>query len=208
MSGRRLLVVLIALFSIAGVWSVSPAPASPHFLPHRAGLSPLERVSYFRRSVAADRRAIAWLESRRAPRTLERVSGLRWYRAALRWHTRLLAAAERRLEPRSWLEAVSLVGRYFGADVAVWERSCSQHGSEGGWGRWFPNSQGSGAGGWLQFKLGTFESVIDHAIARARSRGMFVPASTRSWYSPLGQALAGMQMLADGRRGEWAGWGC
>lgn len=100
------------------------------------------------------------------------------------------------------------MGRYFGADVAAWERSCSQPSSEGGYGRWVPNGRGSGAGGWLQFMQGTFDGIIDEAIAAARSRGMVVPVSARSWYSPLGQALAGAEMLADGRRGEWSGWGC
>lgn len=119
---------------------------------------------------------------------------------------RTLQAA--REEPATWLAAVDVVGRYFGADVAAWERSCSQPSSEGGYGRWVPNTQGSGAGGWLQFMQGTFDSVIDDAIRSARAKGMVVLASARSWYSPLGQALAGAQMLADGRRGEWAGWGC
>jgi hypothetical protein len=118
----------------------------------------------------------------------------------------LRSLQQARANPPSWLAAVDVVGRYFGADVAAWERACSS--SEGGWGGWVPNTGGSGAGGWLQFLSGTFYGVIDRAIASGRGRGMVVPSSARSWYSPLGQALAGAQMLADGRRGEWYGWRC
>jgi hypothetical protein len=110
--------------------------------------------------------------------------------------------------PADWLSSVNDVGRFFGAGTASWERSCSQQGSEGGWGRWVPSSSGSGAGGWLQFMSGTFYGIIDEAIADARSRGMLVPSSARDWYSPLGQAIAGAQMLLDGRRGEWSGYAC
>jgi hypothetical protein len=199
--------VLVFAFLVAA----SPAAAggsSFSFLPHRAHLSPVERLAYLQRSTRHERQVLAWLRSPAAPATLERPRLIRWHRAALRWHSQLLADAQAKLVPVRWLDAVALVGRYFGADVAAWERSCSQPTSEGGWGRWVPNSQGSGAGGWLQFMSGTFWSVIDKGIARARARGMYVPASARSWYSPLGQAIAGAQMLADGRRGEWSGSGC
>lgn len=118
------------------------------------------------------------------------------------------ARAARLAVPQTWLDSVEYVGRYFGADVAAWEKSCSQPGSEGGWGRWVPNTQGSGAGGWLQFIQGTFDGIIDRAIAHARQLGMPVSSAARSWYSPLGQAVAGAQMLLDGRRGEWTGAGC
>ncbi len=108
----------------------------------------------------------------------------------------------------SWRGAVAVVARYFGPRVAAWELSCSRQGSEGGWGAWVLNTQGSGAGGWLQFMQGTFDGVIGKAIAAARSLGLAVPASARSWYSTLGQALAGAEMLREGRRDEWSGWGC
>ncbi len=116
----------------------------------------------------------------------------------------------------TWLASVSYVGRYFGQGIAAWELSCSHPGSEGGWTEWVWNggapasssSHGSGAGGWLQFMQGTFDGIIDKGIATARSRGMIVPASARSFFSPLGQAIAGAQMILDGRRGEWSGYGC
>lgn len=108
----------------------------------------------------------------------------------------------------SWQRAVAVVGRYFGEPVAGWELSCSRWGSEGGWGAFVMNELGSGAGGWLQFMPGTFDGVIARAVADARARGMQVPASASSWRSPLGQAIAGAEMLVDGRRAEWSGSGC
>lgn len=121
------------------------------------------------------------------------------------------AAPAQLLERRalaSWPAAVWYVGRFFGADQRRWLWSCSAPRSEGGHGRWVRNTSGSGAGGWLQFMPGTFYGVIDRAIVEGRRRGMRVPAVARSWYSPLGQALAGVEMLRQGRRGEWAGYGC
>lgn len=108
---------------------------------------------------------------------------------------------------RSFNRATQLVDRlYPGSWHGAWARHCAS--SEGGHGHWVPNRGGSGAGGWLQFMSGTFWSVIDSAIRRARAHGVRVPAFARSWYSPLGQALAGSEMLYHGRRGEWSGRTC
>jgi hypothetical protein len=87
-----------------------------------------------------------------------------------------------------------------------WLLSCAS--SEGGWGRWVPNSQGSGAGGWLQFMESTFWRMFWAAKADVEGRGYLVPASAASWYSPLGQALAGAWGVTNGRSHEWAGHGC
>lgn len=84
--------------------------------------------------------------------------------------------------------------------------SCSA--SEGGHGRWVPNSQGSGVGGWLQFMPGTFWRMYGAAHADVTGRGFLIPRSAASWYSPLGQALAGAWGVMNGRRHEWAGHGC
>lgn len=118
--------------------------------------------------------------------------------------------------------AVRFVERYFGPQPFLW--ACPH--SEGGFGVWvwngrypinrYPATAGgggrphgsSGAGGWLQFIHSTFESVIDDAVAHARAKGMPVPASVRDWRSPVGQALAGIEMLRDGRAGEWSGSSC
>lgn len=116
--------------------------------------------------------------------------------------------------PTSWLDSTKYVGRYYGSGMTAWEQSCSS--TEGDWGGfvWYDHDSvprygySNTPGGWLQFKGGTFYGIIDKAIAEARRRGMRVPESARSYYSPLGQAIAGAQMILDGRSGEWTGSGC
>lgn len=109
--------------------------------------------------------------------------------------------------PPNWLSAVRWAQGPF-PDTSGWLLSCSQTGSEGGWGRWVPNTQGSGAGGWLQFMASTFYAWVDEALAAARARGYRIPSGTRSWFSPLGQALTGAYMYLRGQRGQWEGFGC
>ena len=104
-----------------------------------------------------------------------------------------------------WHLAVRRVQRpYPGTDN--WLMSCSA--SEGGWGRWVPNSQGSGVGGWLQFMPGTFTGMYYRARADVTSRGYIVPRSSASWYSPLGQALAGAWAYENKQTHHWYGSGC
>lgn len=75
------------------------ASSAGRFLPHHEHLTLQQKVSYFERSVRKDQTAIAFLTSRHAPRTLERVGELGWSRAALRWHTGLLARYRSKLAP-------------------------------------------------------------------------------------------------------------
>jgi hypothetical protein len=105
----------------------------------------------------------------------------------------------------AWRRAVQEAQRAY-PGTESWLLSCSA--SEGGWGRWVPNSQGSGVGGWMQMYPSTFWRMWATAKADVTSRGFKVPASAASWYSPLGQALASAWGLTNGRRGEWAGSGC
>jgi hypothetical protein len=105
----------------------------------------------------------------------------------------------------AWRRAVKEAQRAY-PGTESWLLSCSA--SEGGWGRWVPNSQGSGVGGWMQMYPSTFWRMWATAKADVTSRGFKVPASAASWYSPLGQALASAWGLTNGRRGEWAGSGC
>ena len=105
----------------------------------------------------------------------------------------------------AWQRAVSEVQRPY-PGTEGWLLSCSA--SEGGWGRWVPNSQGSGVGGWLQFMPGTWAGFFRHAEDDVTSRGFQVPSSAASWYSPLGQALAGAWGITHGMRHHWAGAGC
>jgi len=106
---------------------------------------------------------------------------------------------------RAWLRAVrEAQGPFPGTEA--WLLSCSA--SEGGHGRWVPNSQGSGANGWLQFMEATFWRMFLAARADVERDGYRVPSSAASWYSPLGQALAGAWGVSNGRRHEWVGYGC
>jgi hypothetical protein len=106
---------------------------------------------------------------------------------------------------RAWFKAIEEAQRPYPGTEA-WLKSCSA--SEGGWGRWVPNSQGSGVGGWLQFMPGTWSGFYRHAVADVAARGYIVPASANSWYSPLGQALAGAWGITHGMRHHWVGGGC
>ena len=105
----------------------------------------------------------------------------------------------------AWQKAVREVQKPYPGTEA-WLMSCSA--SEGGWGRWVPNSQGSGVGGWLQFMPGTWAGFYRHAVDDVRERGFRVPRSSASWYSTLGQALAGAWGITHGQRHHWAGAGC
>lgn len=105
----------------------------------------------------------------------------------------------------AWLRAVQEVQAPY-PGTASWLISCSS--SEGGHGRWVPNSQGSGVGGWMQMYPSTFWRMFKAALADVRSRGFVVPSSAASWFSPLGQALGSAWGLTHGRRGEWMGAGC
>lgn len=68
-----------------------------------------EKVAYFRRNIAQERQAIRWFESKFAPRTLQRVTELRWNRRAVRWMSALLVRYSAKLQPvrpphyASWL---------------------------------------------------------------------------------------------------------
>lgn len=114
--------------------------------------------------------------------------------------------AERTLRSRpDWQWSVHEVQRAY-PGTERWLLSCSA--SEGGHGRWKPNNQGSGVGGWMQFMPGTFTRMFWAAKADVEGRGFIVPSSAASWYSPLGQALAGAWGVTHGRSHEWAGAGC
>lgn len=105
----------------------------------------------------------------------------------------------------AWARAVREVQRAY-PGTESWLMSCSA--SEGGWGRWVPNSGGSGVGGWMQFMPGTWSGFFWRARADVQARGFVVPESAASWYSTLGQALAGAWGITHGMRHHWAGGGC
>ena len=107
--------------------------------------------------------------------------------------------------PNDWRTAVKIVQRVY-PGTESWLLSCSA--SEGSYGAWVSNRQGSGAGGWLQFMESTFWRMYGAALPDATSKGFIVPSSANSWYSPLGQALAGAWGVTHGRSSEWSGGGC
>lgn len=107
----------------------------------------------------------------------------------------------------AWLRAIEQAQKPY-PGTRDWLRSCSAPRSEGGWGRWVPNTQGSGAGGWLQFMEGTFWRMFGAALPEVQAMGYIVPRSAASWYSPLGQALAGAWAVKNGATHEWSGSGC
>jgi hypothetical protein len=91
--------LLLALVVSLGALLYVQVSNAGKFLPHRKGLSVEAKVEYFKRSLRHERQVVAFLESRQAPRTLERVTEIRWYRAAVRWHERLLARYSAKLRP-------------------------------------------------------------------------------------------------------------
>jgi hypothetical protein len=54
----------------------------------------------------------------------------------------------------------------------------------------------------------TFWRMFIAGKADAEARGFTVPKAASSWYSPIGQAIAGAWGYTHGRRGEWSGPGC
>lgn len=108
---------------------------------------------------------------------------------------------------RDWRSAVTFVQRWF-PGTQRWLMDCSS--SEGGHGLWVPNRRGSGAGGWMQYMSDTFDNDYRSAVAYLRSRGVSVPSSTASWYSPLGQAIAAGWARYTGHTppGKWTGANC
>lgn len=105
----------------------------------------------------------------------------------------------------AWFRAIEEAQKVF-PGTSWWLKSCSA--TEGGWGRWVPNSDGAPPGGWMQMYESTFWRMWATAKAYAEARSFKVPQSAASWYSPLGQALASAWGLTNGRRGEWSSSGC
>lgn len=175
----------LAIAAVLAAFVFVPSAAG-HLLPRHAGEEPLNsqvRNLEHARELAA-----------RGPTTIGRA---RWHRIAERWLVRELG--------ESWAGAVAVVRVYVGDPEADWLLSCSS--SEGGSGAWVANRQGSGAGGWLQFMRGTFYRMIGPGVRIAFQYGLRVPPNRRTWYDPLGQAVAGVYGYRHSR-GEWVGAGC
>lgn len=102
-----------------------PAHAG-RFLPHKRHLTLEQKVAYFQRSLRHEHQVVAWLESAKAPRTLQRRSELGWYRAAVRWHSSLLAQYQAKLAPvlpphyTAWLCIHSYEGSWTDSGAPYW----------------------------------------------------------------------------------------
>lgn len=124
---------------------------------------------------------------------------------------------------RDYLSAADFVGRFVFPGTRWWLIACSS--SEGGHGPWVWNSPApgrsyplsryptrpagsSGAGGWLQFKSGTFWGYADAAWDAALENGYRVPRAHKRWTDPVGQAIVGAYMLTLNQRHQWEGARC
>jgi hypothetical protein len=179
----------------------------------RLGLS-YYRSRYVHWTIQRDGSIPGWRKPRNCAdaRYLANVWAERSYASRLKTRKHMRELAQRTLRDfdadpgnRAWHRAVKEVQRAY-PGTESWLMSCSA--SEGGHGRWVPNSQGSGVGGWLQFMPGTWSGFFRHAHAEVSARGFRVPSSAASWYSPLGQALAGAWGITHGMRHHWVGAGC
>jgi hypothetical protein len=129
---------------------------------------------------------------------------------AKRAHGRWALAQITLYEQPTWIRAMREVQKAY-PGTEGWLRSCS---STEGAGRnlsinYFQmNHQGSGAGGYLQFMESTFWRMYGAARSDVLNRGFKLDRRSASWYSRLGQALAGAWGVSNGRRHEWTGSGC
>jgi hypothetical protein len=148
-----------------------------------------------------------------AERRTASVAYLRWIEQ--RWSSRRIAARARlRAVLRAglpwttdWQTAVRIVQRDWPGS-SRWLLACSS--SEGGWGLWKSNYQGSGAGGWMQYMSGTFYGDLRGALALARQKHRPVPPrAADKWSSALGQAFAaGWAYFHSRPPGKWTGSRC
>lgn len=194
--------------------SVGVAPLSSQAAPTRKCPHALKAVRFYSRRLNEHRAKTGAPKApihrgSKCPRYLSQVlqrKARSWRLHAEKYlRTRTLRDFDVRPGYSGWQRAVYEVQKAY-PDTKGWLLSCSA--SEGGWGRWVPNSQGSGVGGWLQFMPGTFAGFVARAIVDVRRRGFRVPRSAWSWYSPLGQALAGAWGVRNGMSHHWHGSGC
>lgn len=231
------LAVLIVVAAAAPV-GADPGRPTPHAVNHRVVVHAGVRLVTHPASRRLEDRLVSQRENLAHARYVcrrGRGPTRRWACSAKRWLNREAAETKTALENRQWraaeqdwLAAVKVADRAF-PGTAGWLLSCSSATSEGGWGRFVwnggsllseadrvkardglttPTEHGSGAGGWLQFKHGTWDRNAARAFAEATSRGVNVPLVYRSFYSRIGQAVVGASMLLHGQRGEWSGSGC
>lgn len=173
-----------------------------------------KRAHHQRATLHADRGSLRFCRNHPKAKVFCTSRRLRFIRARIGWTRRELAETRARLETRRWEAmngdfevSVRILSRRLGvSSLAGWVLSCAD--SEGGRGKWVPNRNGSGAGGWMQFLSGTYYSNSPAAWRFAASRRVFVPRRYDSWYSPIGQALTALWMFHNEGSGQWYGSGC
>ncbi len=144
-----------------------------------------------------------------AERHTRSVPFLRWIDQT--WSHRRVAAKHRLASNRlpwtsDWQTAVRIVQRDWPGSSS-WLLACSS--SEGGWGYFVMNTQGSGAGGWMQYMSSTFTSQYGSALDHARRYHLALPpSSAASWRSALGQAFAAGWAYKWSGTGPWSGGSC
>ena len=126
--------------------------------------------------------------------------------------TRALRKTRAAIEAASYINtgdfytATFIAGRIFGYSAGAWTRRCAA--SEGSFGGFVMNRQGSGAGGWLQFMSSTFSLFAPPAFEAARNKGFRLASSSMQWTNPLGQAITGAYMYTQGLTSHWTGSTC
>lgn len=150
-------------------WAAAQAHAG-RFLHHHSHMTVAQKVRYFERSVAQDRRSIRWLRSRYAPRTLQRVDEISWSRHALRWHLALLRQYRSKLEPRY-------------TDLGAW---LCIHAGEGSW----TSNTGNGYFGGLQ---------MDYGFMRTYGPGLLAVKGTADRWTPAEQIMVARRARDSGR---------
>lgn len=193
-------------------------PQSARMLRSHPALEPHRQLHLAKHTLAIGQHALGFLARNKAAGTVHSRAVLRrgatWLQhlgerkkaVALE---RLAAIEERRLASADWQHVAVPYADRIWPGTGSWLLACSSTGSEGGWGRWVPNTGGSGAGGWMQFMSGTFYSYAPRAFAEAQARGVTIPRSLLSWYSTVGQAVTAAYMRSHGLdSGQWSGYRC
>jgi hypothetical protein len=226
--------VTIAVAAAASIIFAATAPAGA-FTDRSQATRPAFQLPLVTVTSIVATRAATWDCQRRAGLTPSRAElGVRALAAAglpfrswtiARWETRL--AACRGLLARTipvtndWTTATSIADRFW-PGAARWLLDCSS--SEGGHGAWVwrggtparfdaagvpTNYPGNVPGGPMQYFESTFWGDFNPAVLDLRARGVRIPTAASSWFSMLGQALAGGWAYDHSRgAGKWTGLRC
>lgn len=230
MTFRSLTAAAVAAFFMAAVSGAQAATALPNITHHSTSRATATRavhvISSLRISVWTCQSKAEFPLSKAGQPARELAATTVAYRA---WVVKLwrhrLGKCERLLQhtlpvTHDWQTAVHVTQRVYPGS-SWWLLSCSA--SEGGSGPFVFHSPHREAslyevvheivintpGGWMQYFHSTFVTDFNAAVQDLHARGVRVPPSAFSWYSPLGQAIAGGWAYSHDRPpGKWTGAGC